>query len=182
MSIAESTTQPDAAATPIRTRARHHRDGFLRARHGNRAAAPGCRLRHPGEGRRHRRHLARQQLPRLRLRRAVAPLLVLVRAESRPGASCSRRSRRSWTTSRASPKSTACAATSDFGAEGEPRALGRRRIPLARVHRVGRGVRRAVPDLGRRRAAHPAHAGHRGHETNSAAPLSIPRSGTTAST
>ena len=32
---------------------------------------------------RRRRHLARQPLPRLRLRRSVAPLLVLVRAQAR---------------------------------------------------------------------------------------------------
>ena len=46
----------------------------------------------------------------------------------------------------------------------------------------GAGVRRAVPDLGCGRAAHSADCPTSRGWTNSAAPLSIPRSGTTAST
>ena len=42
------------------------------------------------------------------------------------------------------------------------RALGRRRVPLACVHRGRAGVRRTVPDLRRRRAAHPVAPRHRG--------------------
>ena len=41
-----------------------------------------------------------------------------------PGASCSPRNRRSWTTSRTSPKSTGCAATSGSAQKVKPCALG----------------------------------------------------------
>ena len=51
------------------------------------------RLRGPRARRRRRRHLARQHLPGLRLRRPVAPLLLLVRAQPGLDARPSRRSR-----------------------------------------------------------------------------------------
>ena len=161
MSIAESTTQPEAPAPPDAHPCGHHRDGIRRPGHGHRAAAPRRGLRHRGEGRRHRRHLAGQQLPRLRMRRAVAPLFVLLRAESHleqavlaaagdPGLPQGRH------------RKVRSAPLHPLRAEGEPRALGRQRIPLARLHRIGGRVRRAVPDLGRRCVAYSADTGHRG--------------------
>ena len=54
-------------------------------------------------GGRRRRHLARQHLPGLRLRRAVAPLLVLVRAQPGLEPSLLAASRRSATTCGAAP-------------------------------------------------------------------------------
>ena len=62
-----------------------------------------------------------------------------------------------------------------FNSLRRPRALGRRRVPLARVHHRRAGVRRAVPDLRCRRAAHPVDPRHRGPRRIRAAPLSIPR-------
>ena len=50
-----------------------------------------------------------------------------------------------------------------FGAKVSRAHWDDERIPLARLHRVRRRVRRPVSDLGRRRAAHPAHTRHRGH-------------------
>src|SRR5215210_2965138 len=62
---------------------RDRRHGLLGPRHGDQAEAGGRGgLRAPRARRRHRRHLAGQHLPRLPLRRAVASLLLLVRAES----------------------------------------------------------------------------------------------------
>ena len=58
------------------------------------------RLRDPRARRGRRRHLARQPLPRRRLRRPVAPLLVLVRAEPALVAHIFARRARSWSTSR----------------------------------------------------------------------------------
>ena len=57
----------------------------VRRARGRRAAAArgGHRLRRPGAGRQRRRHLAGQQLSGLRLRRAVPPVLVLLRAQPR---------------------------------------------------------------------------------------------------
>ena len=53
------------------------------------------------------------------------------------------------------------------------------RVPLARLHQGRPGVRRAVPDLRRRRAAHPVHPGDpTGWPTSGGRP-STPRSGTT---
>ena len=85
--------------------------GGLGAAH--RAAALGPpRLRHPGAGRLGRRHLAGQHLSGLRLRRALAPVLVLVRAQ--PGLvaqllAAAGDPRATW---RTSPTTTGCAATS----------------------------------------------------------------------
>src|SRR6478752_3261987 len=42
------------------------------------------------------------------------------------------------------------------------RALGRRRVPLARLHRHRAGIRRAVPRLGGRRVAHSTPSRYRG--------------------
>ena len=61
-------------------RDRRHR--LLGARHGDQAETGGrARLRAARARRRHRRHLAREHLSGLPLRRALSPLLVLVRAE-----------------------------------------------------------------------------------------------------
>ena len=83
----------------LRTRPRarrHHRQRLQRPGGGHSPEARGdARLRRPREGQRRGRHLARQHLSRVRLRRAVAPLLVLVRPEPRSGAARSRRSPRS---------------------------------------------------------------------------------------
>ena len=75
---AEGTTQE-----AVHTRALIIGTGFSGLGHGHRAAEAGRGLPDPGEGRRGRRHLAGQHLPGLRVRRAVAHVLVLVRAESR---------------------------------------------------------------------------------------------------
>ena len=66
---------PPSSHRRIRVRRRMRGDPAEAGRH--------HRLRHPGEGRRPRRHLARQHLPRLRMRRPFVPLLVLLRAEPR---------------------------------------------------------------------------------------------------
>ena len=66
----------------LRRRHRDHRQRLLRPRHGDPPQAGGDRgLHRAGARRRRRRHVALQHLPGLRLRRAVAPLLVLVRAQ-----------------------------------------------------------------------------------------------------
>ena len=119
--------------------------------------------------------------PGCRLRRAVAPVLVLVRAEAATGASCSRHSRRSSTTSRASPTSTGCAATS-----------GSTRMSTARTGTTPSTAGTCSPTPGRstsRSSSSPAPARCTFRRcptspasTTSAAPLSTPRSGTTTST
>ena len=82
-----------------RARRRGHRQRLRRHRDGDQAqAGRPRRLRHPREGQRPRRHLARQHLPGLRVRRPVPPVLVLVRAEPAAGPGCSPRRRRSGTT------------------------------------------------------------------------------------
>ena len=68
----------------FRRRHRDRRQRVLRPRHGHPPEAGGeRRLRGARARRRRRRHLALQHLSRLRLRRALPPLLVLVRAEPR---------------------------------------------------------------------------------------------------
>lgn len=61
---------------------RGDRVGIRRTR-GRRTTAPrgDHGLRRPGAGRQRRRHLARQQLPRVRLRRALPPVFLLLRAQ-----------------------------------------------------------------------------------------------------
>ena len=91
-------TEPHRPSRPARPR-RHRRHRLRRPRHGDPAqAGRHRRLRRARARRRRRRHLARQHLPRLRVRRAVAPLLVLVRAQPGLDAHASRRSRRSGPT------------------------------------------------------------------------------------
>ena len=148
----------------------------------HRAAEAGRRLPHPGEGRRDRRHLARQHLSRCCVRRAVAPVFVLVRAEAGL-ATCvllsardprlPQRRRRQVRSASLHPRSTRIVDRAHWD-DAE--------MPLARLHRVRAGVRRAVPDLRCRRAAHPVAARHRGHRRLRRARRSTPRSGTTAST
>ncbi len=73
---------PDSGASRDPPPHRHRRLRLLRAGHGHPPQAGGrARLRGARARRRPRRHLARQHLPRLPLRRAVASLLVLVRAQ-----------------------------------------------------------------------------------------------------
>ena len=74
-------------------------------------------LRPARAGRRPRRHLAGQQLSRLCLRRAVAPLLVLVRAEPASGRARSPRRPRSGTTCAASATPHGVTDSIRFGAE-----------------------------------------------------------------
>src|SRR5919206_940951 len=63
-------------------RRRDHRQRFLGTGHGHPAAPPRPgRLRRARARQRRRGHLALQHVPGLRLRRALAPVLVLVRAE-----------------------------------------------------------------------------------------------------
>ena len=65
-------------------RGRDRRRRHLRHRRGHQAAGSRRRRRrHPREGRDLRRHLAREHLPRLRVRRPVQPLLLLLRAQQR---------------------------------------------------------------------------------------------------
>ena len=109
-------------------RRRDRRERVRRARRRGAARRGGPRrLRRPGEGREPRRHLARQHLPGLRLRRAVAPVLVLLRPEPGLDARCSPASRRSAPTWRASPTATGCAT----GSGSAPRS---RRPRWARRH------------------------------------------------
>ncbi len=69
---------------PREHRRRHHRQRVRRPRHRDPPASGGDRgLRRAREGRRRRRHLAREHVPGHRVRRALAPVLVLVRAEPR---------------------------------------------------------------------------------------------------
>ncbi len=136
-----------------------HRDRILGAGDGHRAAEAGRGLPDPGEGRRGRRHLAGQHLSGRSLRRAVAPVLVLVRAEAGLGLRVLPSARDPRLPQRRHRPPPA-AAQHRVQRQGVACALGRRRVPLARLHRKRRGVRRPVPDLGGRRAAHPVVARH----------------------
>ena len=157
-----------------------------RRRHGGhpeRDQAPGGRLRRLHdlrEGRPGRRHLAREHLPRPRLRRAVPPLHLLVRAQ--PGVEppllarprdpgllrAAWRSGTAWTAASASATRSRAARSSDgrwqLETEGRPARRGRRRDRRDRRaapsepprHRGARPLRgRAVPQraLGSRRPA-----------------------------
>ena len=94
-------------------------------------------------GRRRRRHLARQHLSRLRLRRALAPLLVLLRAQPRLDAAPSRPSPRSGPTCARCAERFGVTPHIRFGHELLDAALGRGRQPLARS-RPQRRVHRAT--------------------------------------
>ena len=97
---------------PVHTRALIIGSGFSGLGHGHRTAATRRRLRDPGEGRRHRRHLARQHLSRLRLRHPVAHVLVLVRTEGRLDPHVVVPAGDPGLPARGSPTSTGCVATS----------------------------------------------------------------------
>jgi hypothetical protein len=84
---------------------RDHRQRLRGAGRGHPAQAARARTTSSSSSaRRGRRDVARQQLPGLRLRRAVAPLLLLLRAQPRLDAAASRRSPKSGTTSSAAPR------------------------------------------------------------------------------
>ncbi len=85
------------------------------------------------KARRRRRHLARQHVSRRRLRRALAPLLVLVRAEPELDARVRRRPRSSRTSSTAR-RSTACARTSGSAHACRQARVRRGDRDVARVH------------------------------------------------
>ena len=89
------------------------------------------RLRRPRARPRRRRHLAGQHLPRLRLRRAVPPLLVLVRAATPAGAHLLRRRPRSRSTCAACADALRRAPRTCARLRAARRALGRRRAALA---------------------------------------------------
>ena len=154
------TTTPRARRAP---RGGHRRGRLRRARRGD-PAAPGrasatssC----SSAGRRRRRHLAGQHLPGLRLRRAVAALLVLVRAEPGLEPDVLARSRRSGPTCsdvrrpvrpRAAPAASATrCATPRWDDDGaaladarRARATDRRR---ARRRRPARCASPSIPDI-----------------------------------
>ena len=159
---------------------RHHRDRILRPGHGHRAAEAGRGLRHPGEGRRRRRHLAGQQLSRLRLRHPVAPVLVLVRAQAGLEEPVLLSARDLGLPQRRH-RQVRAAPLHRVQLPGRPRALGRRRVPLARVHRRRARIRRPVPGLGGRRAAHSVLPRDRGSRRIRRCRFPFRASGTTAS-
>ena len=158
-----------------------HRVRLRRSRHGHRAAAARRdRLRRPRAGARRRRHLAGQHLSGRGLRRAVQPLLVLLRPEPRLGPLLLR-------------------AAGDPGlpaGRGRPvrrpralrlrrrrqlRPLGRRRAALAGPH-VGRRVPRPGARLRRRRPGRPDLSRHPRASTPSPARSCTPPAGTTRTT
>ena len=117
---------------------------------------------HLREGRRRRRHLAGQHLSGRRLRRAVAPVLALVRAERRLDPAVRRAAGDPRLPRRGRRRDTACARTSGFGTEVTARRASTRRRQLA-------------ADARRRRAEHEADvvvAGHRPAQPARASPTS----------
>ena len=140
--------------------------------HGHPAPAGGSALVHDlREVGRHRRHLARQQLSRRGLRRAVAPLLLLVRAEAGLDAEVLAAGRDPATTSSTAPTSTDLRRTSASAPRSRARASTRRAgvwraadgAPARRSRRdvlvsgLGQLNRPHVPDL-------PGLATFRGHD------------------
>ncbi|CAA9273454.1 MAG: Cyclohexanone monooxygenase, partial [uncultured Blastococcus sp.] len=131
-----------------------HRLRLRRAVHGHRDARAGRGGRRPARaGLRRGRHLAGQQLSRCRLRRAVQPLLLLLRTQSRlaavllpatgdPGLPAGHRRPLRHPPARRLRR------------RGHLRALGRRRAPMARAD-DGRRRPRPVPGLRRRRPGRP---------------------------
>ena len=131
---------------------------------------------------RRRRHLARQHLPRLRVRRRVAPLLVLVRARTRSGPARSRRSRRSGATCSAARATSGSCRTSASITRSRRRAWDERAGALA-------DRRRRAGTFTARRARHRRRAAERavvpdlpGLERVRGAGPSTPRGGTTSTT
>ena len=96
------------------------------------------RLRGAGAGRRRRRHLAGQLLSGLRLRRAVAPVLVLVRPEPELEPRLLRRRRRSGTTCADCARRYGVLPQIRFDTEVPARRVGRR--PAALAHRDHAGA------------------------------------------
>ena len=120
---------------------RRHRDRrrrVLRPRHGDPAAAGGHRgLRRARARRRRRRHLVGQHLPRLRLRRPVAPLLVLVRAEPGLDARPTRPSRRSAPTCSGVAARATTSTARPARHDGRPRPRGTRTPAAGSVETSG---------------------------------------------
>ena len=161
------TSWPGAAPTP--TEARSARDCQPEVRGDRRGdgrdperhrAAPRRLRRHHGlrEGRLVRRHVAGEHLPRARVRRAVAPLLVLVRAEPRLDAHVlgRRRDPRVLRAGRRRPRRRARRALRRRGGR-----LHVRRRPLGDRDRVRAPRHRRRRDRGHRRAAPSEPPGHR---------------------
>ena len=175
---AEGTTQK-----AVHTRALIIGTGFSGLGHGHRAAEAGRGLPDPGEGRRGRRHLAGQHLSRVRVRRAVAPVLVLVRAEARLAHMCSRHQPEILGLPQGRHRQVRPAPLHPVRLACRPRALGRRRVPLARVHRrPGRSTSRSSSSRARARCTFRSLPDIDGLGRLPTGPLSTPRSGTTAST
>ena len=165
----------------LRRRHRHHRQRLLRAGHGDPPEAGGDRGLHRARARRRRRrHLALQHLPGLRLRRALAPLLVLVRAQPGLDARPTRASPRSATTCSASPTTTASARTcASTATVDRPRGT---RTPAAGRRDLRRAAARARR-RGRHGAAAPSRRPRRSTgSTTSRARRSTPPAGTTTTT
>ena len=176
---------PSALPLPCRANGlsadRDPRRRHLRPLHGHRAEARRHPLLHDlREVGQARRHLVRQQLSRRGLRRAVAALLVLLRAEPRLEPDVLAASRRSSATWRAAPRSTACCPTSASAARSPARrfdeAAGSWRLRTA----AGESLTADVRGLGHR-AAEPARTCRTSRASaTSRARSSTRRAGTTA--
>ena len=131
-------------------------------------------------GRRRRRHLALQHLPRLRLRRPLAPLLLLLRAQSRLEPDLLAPAARSAPTCAAAPTTSAFAPTSASGTRS-PAPPGTRTPSAGRSRRrAGRCARACsspawAPSPSRRSPTSRASSASR-------APPSTPPAGTTTTT
>ena len=119
-----------------RSRARPHRDRrqrVRRPRHGDPPQGGRDRgLRRARARRRRRRHVAGEHLSRLPVRRPLAPVLVLLRAEPGRGRARTRASRRSGRTCAAAPSATASRRHLRFGHELTGATWDEARAPLAR--------------------------------------------------
>ena len=157
--------------------------GFSGHRHGHPPAAAGHRVVHGvREGRRRRRGVARQHLPRRRLRRAVAPLLVLLRAARATGPARSPSSPRSSTTSATAsdtyrPRAPPAARRRDRRAPSGTTTSSRWQLTTA----DGQRARFDVVVFGLGQLNRPAGPTSRG-STRSGAPSSTRRAGTTTTT
>ena len=162
----------DCSITPIRSGGMNHDEtptpvdhlvigaGFAGLVRGDQAGR-GRRARLPRRraGLRRRRHLARQHLPRRRLRRPEPALLVLVRAATPTGRARSRRSPRSRPTCSASPASPACSTGScstptsrtpggtTTPSAGSPRPAPARYVSRTLISGAGALVEPRLPDI-----------------------------------
>jgi hypothetical protein len=158
----------------------HRRGGVLGPRDRDSPRARGAaRLRHPRAGRRGGRHLARQPLPGLRLRRAEPPLLLLVRAQPRLVQRL-RRPRRDPRLPRALRRQVRAALAPPPWCRGHPRHLRRGRGPLGARGARRPALQRAPPGAGDGRAQPPRDAGGRGARDLPAAGSFTRRIGTTS--